>query len=92
MPEVLHQALLQACVRFGGEVRMAVASEWNMTDLLVGDEGSGISEEYDLLRQALLLRWLGRPLPPAAEAWGELKTAMADTHPRPCAQQPEAAA
>ena len=76
------QALHQAFVRFGGGIRLAVASEWNLTDLLVGSEDSGIAAEYDLLRRVLVSRWLRLLMPPTPEAWGQLETATAKILPR----------
>lgn len=75
-------ALHQAFVRFGGDIRRAVATQWKLTDLLVGAAGSRTSEDYDLLRRVLVCRWLGRPTPPPAVAWNHRDPAIADLRPR----------
>ncbi len=61
------QALHQAFTRFGRPIREAVATKWNLTDLLLGDEGeTGVAEEYALIRSVLISRWLRLPLPAEA--------------------------
>lgn len=73
------RALHEAFVRFGAEVRHAVASEWNLTDLLIGAEDRDtLSAELDMLRRALVCRRLGRPQPPAALPPDKLEAALDD--------------
>ena len=77
------QALHQAFVRFGPEIRQAVAKEWHLTELLLGGEDDArMADEYVVLRQVLICRWLGLPTPAAASAIDDLSAAMADIHPR----------
>jgi HD-like signal output (HDOD) protein len=57
------EALHQAFVRFGPDIREAAASAWKLSEMLVGEDTDNLREEYEGLRQALVCRWLGRPLP-----------------------------
>ena len=76
-------ALHQAFVRFGPDIRAAVAHAWNLTDLLLGDQGeTGIAEEYARLRRLLLCGWLRLPMPPDASQFDGLAAAMKDVRPR----------
>jgi HD-like signal output (HDOD) protein len=54
-------ALLQAFHQFGPEIRDAVATAWDMRNVLTA--APDIMAEYYGFRLAIALRWLGRPLP-----------------------------
>jgi hypothetical protein len=58
------QALLQACQRFGPEIRHAVANAWNLRHVLLGDRLSDdFARRYGGYCRAVISRWLNRPLP-----------------------------
>jgi HD-like signal output (HDOD) protein len=51
--------------RFGASVRGAIASAWELTELLTGgDDAATVAAEYASFRYAVICRWLGRSLPP----------------------------
>lgn len=78
-PEALHQAF----VRFGREIREAVAQKWNLVELLLGgEEETRVGEEYELIRKVLICRWLRLQIPPEASMFEGLQAAIADIHPR----------
>jgi HD-like signal output (HDOD) protein len=78
------EALHQAFVRFGPDIRGAVASAWKLSEVLVGEEDAdSVRDEYDGLRQALVCRWLGRPLPTLARVDDQdLEATLAHVEPR----------
>jgi len=77
-------ALHQAFDRHGADIRRAVAAAWQLDDLLLGNDDEGdVGPEYAGLRQALVWRWLGRPLPHLVHCDAErLAAALATEAPR----------
>ena len=58
------RALLQACRQFGPEIRHAVATAWNLQHVLLGGDGTDdVAQQYSGFCQAVISRWLNRPLP-----------------------------
>ena len=85
-------ALQQAFVRFGPDIRETVASSWNLTDVLLSERAMGMQMEYAGLREALINRWLGRPLPTLVDVDAErLEQVMLQIYPRVVARPPETA-
>lgn len=78
------RALLQACERFGQEIREAVAKAWNLQEILLGTpEESGLAEEYAGFRKAVIRRWLDQPLPALKDIDPDhLHSAMETVEPR----------
>ena len=77
-------AMHQAFDLYGPEIRHAVASSWKLTDILIGEKGqTDFALEYTGLRQALVCRWLNKPLPelPRVDAEHLVET-MTHIHPR----------
>jgi HD-like signal output (HDOD) protein len=78
------RAMLQAFAVYGPDVRAALAKTWRLPDLLLcREEDLSARNEYVALRDALVCRWLGRPLPPLPELAPELvNELMEDILPR----------
>jgi HD-like signal output (HDOD) protein len=77
-------ALIEAFSRHGEDIRRAVATAWQLDDLLLGsDDESDVWAEYAGLRHALIWRWLDRPLPRLAHCDPDtLTAALANVSPR----------
>jgi HD-like signal output (HDOD) protein len=83
-------ALHQAFVRFGPDIRETVSASWNLADVLLGERAMGMQAEYAGLRDALICRWLGRPLPTLLDVDADrLEQVMVQINPR--VRQPESA-
>jgi HD-like signal output (HDOD) protein len=81
-------ALHQAFEQFGPDIREAVAKAWQLDDLLIGgSDAETLRLEYEMLRQAVVRRWLGyEPVAIDGEASGTLDAAIADIRPRTTAR------
>jgi HD-like signal output (HDOD) protein len=78
-PSVL--ALHEAFGRFGPEIRHAVATAWNLQSMLL--VGPDVEQEYAGFRKAIVLRWLGQPLPALhGIERSQLEVVMSQIHPR----------
>jgi hypothetical protein len=77
-------ALHQAFSRHGADIRRAVATAWQLDDLLLGNDQEGdVAGEYAGLRHALVWRWLNRPLPHLVHCDADrLAAALAGEAPR----------
>ena len=60
--DAVHQAFLT----FGPDIRDAVARAWQLEELLLGYDPGEFADEFAGLRDAVMARWLGQPLPPVA--------------------------
>ena len=56
--DAVHQAFLT----FGPDIRDAVARAWHLEDLLLGYDAGEFADEFVGLRDAVIARWLCRPL------------------------------
>ena len=78
-PTVL--ALHEAFGRFGPEIRHAVATAWNLQGVLLA--GPDIEHQYAGFRRAIVLRWLGQPLPELhGITLSQLEVVMSQIQPR----------
>src|SRR5262249_19106829 len=78
-----QQALHQTFVRYGREIREALAAKWGLGDLLLGAEGeTGVAEEYQLIRNSLIRHWLRLPIQDEASRLDGLASALAAIPPR----------
>jgi HD-like signal output (HDOD) protein len=58
------EGMLQAFVRVAPDIRHALATAWQLQEILLGtDDAKELVVEYAALREALISRWLDRPLP-----------------------------
>jgi hypothetical protein len=86
-------AMLQAFVRFGPEIREAVATKWSLEGVLIGQDTGTVRAEYEGLRQALVCRWLRQTLPTLASVEpAKLDHTMSDIAPRVAMPEAEEAA
>ena len=58
------RALLQACGQFGPEIRHAVATSWELEHVLLDEQDQSSTHQFVGFRDAVISRWLNRPLPP----------------------------
>jgi hypothetical protein len=69
-------AILQSFARFGQEIRETVATSWKLTQLLLPGGEDGDDTDYQALRDAVICRWLGNPLPQIAGVSPDLLEAV----------------
>lgn len=65
-------ALVQAFARYGPDVRHAVGRAWQLEDLLASSPSPTIGVDYGQLREAIIARWLDRPLQVSAHGEANL--------------------
>lgn len=71
------RAMLQAFSVYGPDIRAALARAWKLPDLLLcREEDEAARHEYTAIRDALICRWLGRPLPPLPDVPVEIVTEL----------------